>query len=369
MKNGSIVRFSLSAICVALCTQPVHALSFTPEFQVTTGPITTAKAYSFAISAKGEFYVDCGDSGDPDNPTVLKNNASGNAGTPVSTVPLITHSSAGYTVYWCDLPVNANGYTISFAGDADAYVSGTGTTQNVAAITFYTNNSGKQLSEIITSMSGSLSAIFPTIGNGNTLATQPRFTYSFYNARNLTGQLSSSLFRGLIGPFAAAMFRRTFSNTGLTGYVPHNLFAQLDPDGLTMSDILKYIFYGSGSMLTYNQSCPAGTQEYTLSYAGNNNTNLSGKLVCESTSACTANQYAYNGTCYDKCDGTNMNKLQTSHTSGLSFNLVLQKPTTPAINVRSGNTTCYIPLESGAGSSPAFNVQYGNNTYHAISLN
>ena len=64
-----------------------------------------------------------------------------------------------------------------------------------------------------------------------------------------------------------------------------------------------------------------------------------------------------------------MNRLQTANAGGLSFNLVATKPTTPAINIQSGNTTCYIPLENGIGTSPAFNVQYGNNTYHAISLN
>lgn len=343
------------------CAQSAHALDFTPKFQITTDAITTAKAYNFAISAKGAFYVDCGGG-------VLKENAHGSPGNAVSTAPLITQSSTGYNVYWCDFPVNSNGYTVSFGGDATEYLSSSGSTQAVSAITFYTGNSGKQLSEIITGMSGSLSAIFPTIDDGSTLAKQPRFIYSFYNANKFTGPLPSTLFSGLSGQFATYMFRRTFyNNSSLMGYIPYNFFGNLDPTGASMSKVLHQMFYSASAMTTYS-NCPSpATENFTLSYAGSNNSNLQNKAVCRPTSGCATGEYEYNSQCYAKCAGTNMNSLKTS--SGLIYNMIATKVTTPAINIQSGNTTCYIPLETGAGTSPALNIQHGNTTYHAVSLN
>lgn len=341
------------------CAQSSYALDFTPKFQITTGAITTAKAYSFAISATGTFYIDCGGG-------TLKDNAYGSAGSPISSP--ITRTTAGQELYWCDLPVNANGYTISFGGEADGYISTTGSAYSLSAISFYTSKTGAQLSEIMTGMSGSLSAIFPTIDDGSTLAKQPRFIYTFYNANKFTGPLPSTLFSGLSGTFAAYMFRRTFyNNSSLTGYIPYNFFGSLDPTGASMSNVLQQMFYGASSMTTYS-NCPSpATENYTLSYAGNNNTNLQNKAVCRPLSGCATGEYEYNSQCYAKCAGTNMNSLKTS--SGLTYNLIATKATTPSINIQSGNTTCYIPLETGVGTSPALNIQHGNTTYHAVSLN
>lgn len=346
MKNNVVNLLLL--FCFACIITPANALDFTPTFQINTDAITTAGEYSFAISASGTFYIDCGDGG------TLRNSAH-----TTQTSPFTRNSATGET-YYCYLPVNADGYTISFAGSVNGYNNASGSSYNVSAISFYTGQTRK-IADIIKTVSGSLSAIFPTLDDGSTLAKQPRFIYTFYNATKFVGPLSSSLFSGLHGPFAAYMFRRTFySNTSLTGYVPYNFFADLETAQANMSKVLKDIFKGNNTMQT---SCQSGTEAYTLSYAGY----LNGKAVCKPLSACNPNEYEYDGNCYAKCTGTNMNELKLS--SGLSYNMVATKPTTPAMNIQYNNIICYIPLENGIGTSPALNVQYGGNTYHTVSLN
>ena len=76
----------------------------------------------------------------------------------------------------------------------------------------------------IQSVSGSLGAVFPTIGNGGTLSTQPRFSYTFSVA--LMDSIPETLFDGIHGVAVEDMFSSTFVGSSITS-IPSRLFSNI----------------------------------------------------------------------------------------------------------------------------------------------
>jgi len=193
------------------------------KFEITTIEMDADTTFSFYISAMGTFYVDWGDQVQE----IIRAN---------TTETLYSHT---YT---------AGGVkTIRFGGLATGYSTVSRLNQasvvpDMAAIRFFTgtldrwqfDESGSEIN--IANISGTISAIFPTIGDGGTYATQPRFYMTFANAQNFIGPLSANLFMGLHGNAVHGMWYQTFSGcTNLGGTIPENLFANV-------SGIGDYIF-------------------------------------------------------------------------------------------------------------------------------
>lgn len=194
------------------------------KFQITTTNDTDH--FVFSMSAKGTFYIDWGDG----NVEMLNR----------SNTTTMTEYSHNYA--------SANEYIIKFGGLATGYTTnldsytlphrsciffGTPTTDDPDNIGI--NNTYDKLSGI----SGSLGAIFRTLGN--TTATQPNFMYTFRGCSNLTSSIPENLFSGVSGSTVSNMFTRTFlgcsglvntniddpNNPGKKYAIPPNLFSGL----------------------------------------------------------------------------------------------------------------------------------------------
>ena len=167
----------------------------------------------------------------------------------------------------------------------------------------------------VAGISGSLGAIYPSLQNGH----QPKFISTFDGCAGLTGYINSGLFSGVNGN-SSGMFYKTFNNTQL------------------------------------NTECPCGAHSVTT--AGGMST-IDGRAVC--ADGLKSNEHFYNGTCVTECDFATSLNIE----NGDSYPLLKEQVTTPSIVVQNGGIKCYVPLESGADS---FNLKWGNNTYHAGSL-
>ena len=128
----------------------------TSKFEVTTTSDATSLVWT--MSATGEFYADCGDSGILSQDTSSYGTISG---------ATITRTSTSVTTYTCTWDT-ADTHTIRFGGTATGYNTSTTT----AAISFYKSSSGTQAR--VASIDGSLGAMFPVV-NGNI----PRFSHTF----------------------------------------------------------------------------------------------------------------------------------------------------------------------------------------------
>ena len=188
------------------------------KFTVTTTNLNINEntEFKFNLSAKGTFYVDCGTDGTLSGTGAVDNT--------------ITRGNTTNALYTCTYTTGGV-KTIKFAGVATAY----STSNTVAAISFYTNATPGLVGEI----SGSLGAMFPTLGSTNGL--QPRFYNTFYNCTNMTGSIPSGLFTGISGAPATYMFGATFQNcSGLTGSIPSGLFGNLS--GAPAKFMFSYTF-------------------------------------------------------------------------------------------------------------------------------
>ena len=181
------------------------------KFSITTTNLdadTTGLNFVFSMSAKGEFYVDCGDDG-----TLSGTGAIGDT---------ITRTGTVAALYTCTYTTGGI-KTIQIGGLATGYSIGIQT----SAIQFGSSASSSTLTPtLVAGISGSLGAIFPSLGNDN--GKQPRFYQTFYNCSNMTGSIPSGLFTGISGQPATYMFSYTFYNcSGLTGSIPSGLFGNL----------------------------------------------------------------------------------------------------------------------------------------------
>ena len=177
----------------------------TSKFQVTTTALEADSYFDFSISAAGTFYVDWGD----------------------GTVEKIERADADYGEGYNHTYENSGTYNIQFGGQAtDYYVeSDEGYYYQPAAISFSGN-------DLIVSVSGSLSALFPVI-NG----LSPSFASTFSDCYNLTS-VAGNMFSGL--GTTPEMFSSTFAYTGITT-IPSNLFAGV------VGSSQQYLFSGTFS--------------------------------------------------------------------------------------------------------------------------
>lgn len=222
------------------------------KFEITT--ISTTSSFSFYLSARGNFYIDWGDG------KIQYIERTGTTNTSYSH----TYSSAGT-------------YVIRFGGGGvyDATTNPNGTqaynTGNTGAISFSQNTN-------ISTISGNLSKLLPTLSNG----TQPKFYRSFYGCSNLVGSLPPTLFDGFTGSMVSGMFFQTFNgctNLGKnsiggtsTYYIPPNLFGNLTLNTSYMTNI----FNNTGLLTT----CPTGKTQKGVKLDRS-------KVLCE----CSTNEY------------------------------------------------------------------------------
>jgi len=179
----------------------------TPKFTVTTTNLSANTEFRFYISATGTFYVDCGAGGTLSGTGVSNNTITRNDTT--EALYTCTYSTAGTkTIRMAGL---ATGYMVTTAYNVDKV-------NNIAAIRFY----GAGASQLISSISGSLGTIFPTLGSADT--QQPRFVETFRGASFTT--IPENLFSGIhVG--ATWMFYATFDDCRQLTAIPANLFANI----------------------------------------------------------------------------------------------------------------------------------------------
>ncbi len=202
------------------------------KFQITTTDEASAFVFKFQISAKGTFYVDWGDG---NTQQITRSN---------TTITQYSHSFA------------AGQYTIKLGGLATEY--NTSSSPYTPAIRFGedANGAGGNSASNLYSISGSLSAIFPTIGSGEAARYRPHFNTVFRNCKNLTGTIPDDLFgrivngvyQGISGIPIGHMFNGTFYGcSGLTGSIPDTLFGR-EVNGTyygISGSPMTYIFYGT----------------------------------------------------------------------------------------------------------------------------
>ena len=313
------------------------ASNFETKFQITTETFSSKQKTYFYLNALGTFYIDWGDG---------------------SAVETISNTNSPSSAFTHSFP-SGGPYTVRFGGRATGYPTATSSLSS-SSIAFYAGrgNSKQELANHITSISGSLGALFPTI-NG----VQPSFNRTFYAASKLNCEIPTGLFDGISGQMGPYMFNSMFMNASrLHGTIPYNIFANMTP-ATNMTNAMQYMFSGTGLSTT----CPQNTETYCTPYSDIGiNTNYcttywNSKVMCKPAQQCVA---YYNGQCAEECSVLNVLKTNT----GLSFPLFGNKLTTPSLNIRKNNVTCYIQLEPGNGVTNSLNVAWSNTTYHAVSV-
>ena len=179
----------------------------TVKFTLTTTNLAANGSINVWMSAKGTFYIDCGENG----------TLSG-AGTSGKTLTKTTNLVSVISCEW----TSAGVHTIRFGGTATEYASvGLDPSSTNSAIQFGASTNQQK----IASVSGSLGAMFPQLGSASNQV--PSFASLFDGASNLTS-IPSTLFSGLTGSANAKyMFHETFSGcTSLTS-IPAGLFADI----------------------------------------------------------------------------------------------------------------------------------------------
>ena len=183
------------------------------------------------------------------------------------------------------------------------------------------------------------------------------FRETFRGCSGLTGDIPGNLFGGqnLTGPAQNYAFYMTFYGCrNLSGYVPVNLFGQMELPATVPSGMMSSMFANSGLFT----ECPCGTTEVTSSPF---RTYWNSKVSC--APGLDAGQHWYNGQCTTTCSNSSIDEL---HVGALqAFPVLADKITTPSINVKYGDTICYVPLAIGNGGTDSLNMSYDGNVYHA----
>ncbi|MBR3147764.1 MAG: InlB B-repeat-containing protein [Alphaproteobacteria bacterium] len=221
---------------VTIGASATGAKSYTANWETAKFTLTTSgmSDFSFKLSPKGTFYVDCGNGG-----TLSGQSASGST----VSVNTITRTTTTATTYTCSWASSAGNKTISFGGSATNTTTTYNSDTNVPAIHFLESSNA----DSIKSVSGNLSAMFPYITSNAQSGAQPRFNRTFYDATHLTS-VPDTLFANYTTP-ATYMFSNTFASSGLTS-IPAGLFSRI-------TGAATGLFEGtfSGARLT---SVPAG---------------------------------------------------------------------------------------------------------------
>ncbi len=178
------------------------------KFTVTTTNLGAGDVFSFAMSASGTFYVDCGDGG-----TLSGAGVSGDT---------ITRTGTTEALYTCTYSTGGV-KTIRMGGVATGYNAETATTNRqrlYAAIRFgYDSYSDNTSNTLVAAISGSIGQIFPTLGES--YSEQPVFYVTF--ARTPITSIPANLFNGVTGA-TSSMFRATFYGCTSLSSIPENLF-------------------------------------------------------------------------------------------------------------------------------------------------
>ena len=176
--------------------------------------MTKNTEFKFYISAKGTFYVDCGENG-------------ALSGTGVSGNNTISKSNTNAVTYTCTYNTTGGVKTIQFGGLASDY--------SISDTTIRFTITPK----LVGGISGSLGAIFPTL-DSNDDEQQPRFINTFSGCSNMTGTIPSKLFENITGAPVSNMFYYTFNGcSGLSGQIPSGLF------GTISGQPAQGMFYGT----------------------------------------------------------------------------------------------------------------------------
>ena len=210
------------------------------EVKFTLTTTSTMNLY-FHMSAKGKFYVDCGDGG------TLKYEYT--QGTKVYTGTIadktISRSDTKDVSYHCEWSKGV--HTIKFGGLATGY----SVDSTTPTISFSSDSSD------VASIHGSLGAIFPTLNDvPSGLSKQPRFYETFRGCSRLTSLPTDSngisiLFSGISGTPVHNMFSHTFYGcSGLTS-LPSDLFNGISGAADYM---FSHTFYGCSGLT----SLPSG---------------------------------------------------------------------------------------------------------------
>ena len=297
----------------------------TAKFTITTTELEPDTEFKFYMSASGTFYVDWGD----------------------GTIDTITRTNTTETLY--DHTYTTAGVkTIRFGGLATGYNAD----PTYPAIRIFSgeidrsaNSARSSGTEIyVGKISGSVGAIFPTLGNNAYL--QPSFYMAFRGLKNVTGEIPADLFSGVYGnTVKTMMFYSVFYASRFTGNIPPNLFS-----GITTANawVFAYAFLGCSKLTGYipsslfagliansspyasymmfrtfyntnlATSCPMGTMPYHTGYESE----WTGKVSCQDIVpiTCDAGKYfsATDALCHDclndnycpggtyTYDGTNM---------------------------------------------------------------
>ena len=206
-----------------------------PAATTTTQKAAMKDKFSFYISAAGTFYVDWGD-GIVDK--IVRND--------------VREEQRTHT--YTD---NKNVHIIRFSGhptgyNRDHFENNTlNSGESTPTIRFFykedisTSTDFAYMGRKITSMSGSLGALFPTLQTAIVGRIQPSFAYTFYGCTNMDAELSPDLFKGIYGAPMRWMFKYTFAmNYKLHGSIPANLFSGL------YGKPAKFAFWGTFAACT-----------------------------------------------------------------------------------------------------------------------
>lgn len=115
---------------------------------------------------------------------------------------------------------------------------------------------------------------------------------------------------------------------------------------------------GSFFKINTNGTCTNGYR-YTTEQCKDKmpNTPVMCGILCD-----TGLEYTEVGTCAELCN-VEHNTLKTS--TGLAYPIYATKSVTPSINLRIGESVCYVNLISGTESN-SINIKYNNQLYHAV---
>ena len=248
----------------------------TVKFTLTTTSLAANGSINIWMSAKGTFYIDCGENG----------TLSG-AGTSGKTLTKTTNLVSVVSCEWSSAGV----HTIRFGGVATEYASvGLDASSTNAAIQFGASSNQQKIAAV----SGSLGALFPQLGTSSNQV--PSFASLFDGASNLTS-IPSTLFSGLTGSANAKyMFYETFANctsltsipaelfadittpaghmfnktfdgdTNLSGFIPSTTFAGLIANNSPTASNMWSNTFGSTQLLT---ACPVGSVQFQTRYESN----------------------------------------------------------------------------------------------------
>lgn len=273
-------------------------------FAIGTTNLVENDTFSFSISAKGDFYVNCGEGG------VLTSSAGDVQGN------VISRDNTTPTTYTCTYSTGGEKF-VTFAGAATGY--NPSTNPYVAAISFQGNDK-------VASLLGNLPSVLPSLGT--TDGTNPKFYRAFMGCTNLTS-IDDELFTGYtigtsgmfyytfgdcfaltylpenlfatISTIAPELFRLTFwADSGLHGYVPRNMFRSLIENGSPQNatNFMSSTFMGAFNMLT---ACPDNLRQYVTGYenlwrlAGS--TNSPHTLSCTSGPVCSKGEFVVDDAC------------------------------------------------------------------------